>query len=82
MQLTGAFIFTNMLYLEDWILFPGSMWGQTLQDPNFFKPGIIRSVSEFNELEPRLKSGKNRFQFSAGLNLKKLNTILSGTNHI
>ena len=37
LQLTGAFIFTNMLYLEDWILFRGSMWGQKLQDPNFFK---------------------------------------------
>ena len=40
------------------------------------------SVSEFNEFEPRLKSAKNRFQLSAGLNLEKLNTILSGTNHI
>ena len=39
-------------------------------------------VSEFNEFEPRLKSAKNRFQFSAGLNFEKLNTILSGTNHI
>ena len=37
---------------------------------------------EFNEYEPRLKSAKNRFQASAGLNLEKLNTILSGTNHI
>ena len=40
------------------------------------------SVSEFNEFVPRLKSAQNRFQSSAGLNLKKLNTILSGTNHI
>ena len=38
--------------------------------------------SEFNELEPRLKSAKNRFQWSAGLNLETLNTILSETNHI
>ena len=27
-------------------------------------------VSEFNEFKPRLKSPKNRFQLSAGLNLK------------
>ena len=39
-------------------------------------------VSEFNEFEPLLKYVKNRFQLSAGLNLEKLNTILSGTNHI
>ena len=30
----------------------------------------------------RLKSAKNRFQLSAGLNLETLNTILSETNHI
>ena len=29
------------------------------------------SESEFNEFEPRLKSAKNRFQLSAGLDLKK-----------
>ena len=40
------------------------------------------TVSEFNEFKPRLKSAKNRFQLSAGLNLEKLNTILRGTNHI
>ena len=39
-------------------------------------------VSEFNEFKPRLKSAKNRFQLSAGLNLEKFNTILSGINHI
>ena len=39
-------------------------------------------VSEFNELKPRLKSPEHRFQLSAGLNLEKLNTILSETNHI
>ena len=40
------------------------------------------SESEFNELEPRIKSAENQFQFSAGLNLEKMNTILSGTSHI
>ena len=39
-------------------------------------------MSEFNEIEQRLKSAQNRFQLSAGLNLEKLNTILSGTNYI
>ena len=44
---------------------------------------IVNSpVSEFNEFEPRLKSAKNRFQSSTGLNIEILNTILSGTNHI
>ena len=43
---------------------------------------IFGPVSEFNEFKPRLKSPKNRFQLSAGLNLEKLNTILSETNHI
>ena len=38
--------------------------------------------SELNEFEPRLKSLKIRIQLSAGLNLEKFNTILSGTNHI
>ena len=38
--------------------------------------------SEFNELKPRLKSNKNRFKLSTGLNLEKLNTILSETNHV
>ena len=42
----------------------------------------INSVSEFNEFEPLLESAKNWFQFSAGLNLEKFNTILSGTNNI
>ena len=37
---------------------------------------------KFNEFKPRLKSPKNRFQMSAGLNLEKFNTILSETNHI
>ena len=32
---------------------------------------------EFNEFEPRLKSAKTRFKFSAGLNLETFNTILS-----
>ena len=43
---------------------------------------LIHPVSEFYEFEPRLKSAKTRFQLSASLNLEKLNTILSGTNHI
>ena len=38
------------------------------------------TVSEFNEFEPRLKSAKNRFKLSAGLNLVTLHTILRGTN--
>ena len=42
----------------------------------------METVSEFNEFEPRLKSAQNRFQSSAGLNLEKLNTILSETNNI
>ena len=46
--------------------------------------GLIVTVYtfEFNEFEPQLKSAENRFQQSAGLNLEKLNTILSGTKHI
>ena len=43
---------------------------------------LNNQVSEFNEFEPRLKSAENWFQQSAGLNLEKLYTILSGTNHI
>ena len=31
------------------------------------------TVSEFNEFEPHLKSAKNRFKLSAGLNLETLN---------
>ena len=31
-------------------------------------------MSEFNEFKPRLKSPKNRFKLSAGLNLEKFNT--------
>ena len=37
---------------------------------------------EFKECEPRFKSAKTRFKFSAGLNLETFDTILSGTNHI
>ena len=48
----------------------------------FFWMFLIESEAEFNEFKPRLKSPKNRFQLSAGLYLEKLNTILSGTNHI
>ena len=39
-------------------------------------------VSEFNEFKPRLNTPKNRFQLSAGINIEKLNTILSETNQI
>ena len=38
--------------------------------------------SEFNKFESRLKSGKIRFQLSAGLNLEKFNTNLSESNKI
>ena len=44
--------------------------------------GLVKPVSEFHEFEPRLKSAKNRLQLSAGLNLEKIITILSETNHI
>ena len=37
---------------------------------------------EFKEFEPRFKSAKTWFKFSAGLNLKTFDTILSRTNHI
>ena len=37
---------------------------------------------EFKELEPRFKSAKTRFKFSADLNLETFGTILTGTNHI
>ena len=43
---------------------------------------LTRSVSEFNEFKPRLKSLRNWIQLSPGFNLEKLNTILSETNHI
>ena len=42
----------------------------------------VKPESELNEFEPRLKSVKQRFQTSAGLNLETLHTTLSGTNHI
>ena len=38
--------------------------------------------AEFKEFEPRVKSAKNRFQLSAGLNFGTLNTVLSGIKHI
>ena len=37
---------------------------------------------EFKEFEPRFKSAKTRFKFSAGLNFETFDTILSGTNQI
>ena len=49
----------------------------------YFKLRLFNlTVSEFNEFEPRLKSAENPFQFSASLNLEKLNTVLSKTNNI
>ena len=39
-------------------------------------------MSEFIEYEPRLNSAKKPISISAGLNLEKFNTIVSGTNHI
>ena len=42
----------------------------------------MRAELEFKEFEPRFKSAKTRFKFSAGLNLETFDTILSGTNHI
>ena len=52
-----------------WLIWINSKWN-------------TRPVSEFNEFKPSLKSPKNRFQLSTGLNLEKLNTIFSGTNNI
>ena len=46
-----------------------------LLDPEIKSTKVLTSVFEFNEIKPRLKSHKNRFQLSAGLNLEKLNTI-------
>jgi len=43
---------------------------------------IGKTEMEFKEFEPRFKSAKTRFKFSAGLNLETFDTILSGTNHI
>ena len=41
------------------------------------KPGYkyLKPESEFTEFEPCLKSAKNRFRLSTGLNLETLNTI-------
>ena len=47
-----------------------------------FEDELNKSVSEFNEFKPRLKSLEKRFQLSAGFNLETFNTILSVTNHI
>ena len=49
---------------------------------NFIYYFYIYTVPEFNEFQPCLKSPKNRFQLSAGLNLEKFNTILSEINHL
>jgi len=49
-----------------------------ISELNRFK--INHSEMEFKEFEPRVKSAKTRFKFSAGLNLETFDTIL--TNHI
>ena len=43
---------------------------------------VVWSEMEFKEFEPRFKSAKTRFKWSAGLNLETFDTILTGTNHI
>ena len=43
---------------------------------------FCKPVAEFKEFEPRFKSAKTRFKFSADLNLVTFDTILSGTNHL
>ena len=43
---------------------------------------LSRPEMELKEFEPRFKSAKTRFKFSAGLNLETFDTILSRTNHI
>ena len=53
---------------------------------------VLKTLSEFNEFKPCLKSPKNQFQLSAaktlqslwnaGLNLEKYYTNLSGTTKI
>ena len=42
----------------------------------------IKPEMEFKEFDPLFKSAKTRFKLGAGLNLKTLDSILSGTNHI
>ena len=42
----------------------------------------VVSEMEFKEFQPRFKSAKTRFKFSADLNLETFDTIFSGTNHI
>ena len=43
---------------------------------------LVSPVSKFYEFKSRLNFSKNRFELSTGLNLDKLNAILSETNHI
>ena len=42
---------------------------------------FVKPEMEFKEFEPRFKSAKTRFKFSAGLNLETFDTILSETKH-
>ena len=62
--------------------FNGTVVNQALSSLQGGLLDISLTVSEFNESKPRVKSPKNRFQLSAGLNLEKLITILSGTKLI
>ena len=55
---------------------------ETIENNTVFNRLFMHAESEFNEFEPRLKSAKNRFQLSTGLNFETLITILSETNHI
>ena len=41
-----------------------------------------KPVSEFNDFKPRLNCPKNQFYLTAGLNLEKFITNLSGTNQL
>ena len=46
------------------------------------KISLIGRCPNLMNLSRVLNSPKNRFKLSAGLNLEKLNTILSGTDYI
>ena len=54
----------------------------TIKEDNLWMYLSNEPEMEFKEFEPRFESAKTRFKLSAGLNLEKFDTILSGTNHI
>ena len=60
------------------------MYKSSNQLINHIRNNFVKHYTEmeFKEFEPRFKSAKTRFKFSAGLNLETFDTILSGTNHI